>query len=330
MDFATTLVLVAWGCPMLAVAAGWAARRALGRRRRTGRWRWGILAIAAALVAIVAAPAGGYALWYRYRPRPDSTRRLIAPGIEYRRLLREEPRRLVVHVATIELGNPSVRVVLREPRSDGSFAARTVRDIATDLDADLAVNGQYFGPFESHGPLEYYPHAGDPIRVAGRSAYHGRLFQSRRWKGSTIFIAEDGSVSVEEPTGGVYDALSGSELLVEGGRRTVEPKDWVGPAPRTAAGLDAARTTLILVVVDGRQPGYSEGLTLVEMGDLMVDLGADWAIELDGGGSSTMVGRAADGDLEVLDSPIHGHIPGRERPVANVIAVRGGSADDGP
>ncbi|MCS6882717.1 MAG: phosphodiester glycosidase family protein [Oscillochloridaceae bacterium] len=59
--------------------------------------------------------------------------------------------------------------------------------------------------------------------------------------------------------------------------------------PRTAVGYDRARQTLILVVVDGYQRGYSRGMTQQELADLLLEFGADTAMELDGGGSSTMV-----------------------------------------
>lgn len=59
--------------------------------------------------------------------------------------------------------------------------------------------------------------------------------------------------------------------------------------PRTAVGYDRARQTLILTVVDGYQRGYSRGMTQEELADLLREFGADMAMELDGGGSSTMV-----------------------------------------
>ena len=76
-----------------------------------------------------------------------------------------------------------------------------------------------------------------------------------------------------------------------------------------------------LVVVDGRQPFYSEGITLQELADLMRALGAEYAMNLDGGGSSTMVVQGQDGRPRVLNSPIDNYIPGRERPVANHLGI---------
>ena len=56
--------------------------------------------------------------------------------------------------------------------------------------------------------------------------------------------------------------------------------------PRTAAGI-RADGTLLLVVVDGRQP-VSQGVDLEQLAALMLDLGAEEALNLDGGGSSSL------------------------------------------
>jgi hypothetical protein len=63
---------------------------------------------------------------------------------------------------------------------------------------------------------------------------------------------------------------------------------WVR-MPRTGVGFDRERRTLIVAVVDGYQRGYSRGMTQEEFAAVLREFGADTAMELDGGGSSTMV-----------------------------------------
>ncbi len=70
-----------------------------------------------------------------------------------------------------------------------------------------------------------------------------------------------------------------------------------GRQPRTLAGV-RPDGTLLLVTVDGRLPGWSVGMTLPEAARLMRSLGARDALNLDGGGSSTMVVRG-----EVVNRP---------------------------
>jgi hypothetical protein len=90
---------------------------------------------------------------------------------------------------------------------------------------------------------------------------------------------------------GAVDVLGGTPVLLLDGVQQVQDF-YCGDAfcdrqPRTAVGV-TADGKMLLVVVDGRQPGYSVGMTLQELANLMQSLGAQNAINLDGGGSSTM------------------------------------------
>jgi hypothetical protein len=82
--------------------------------------------------------------------------------------------------------------------------------------------------------------------------------------------------------------------------------------PRSALGLSADSTTLYIVVVDGRRP-WSVGMSLVELGDAMLALGAHDAMNLDGGGSSTLwvTGRTVNAPSDVTG----------ERAVGNALFV---------
>lgn len=109
---------------------------------------------------------------------------------------------------------------------------------------------------------------------------------------------EEGSSGAEallrlEADPGVMESVGGSPILVREGRRwfSDEAKAFVrGRHPRTIVGWNSAREVL-LVTVDGRQPGRAEGMSLGEAADLMIALGAIEAINLDGGGSTTFVVR---------------------------------------
>ena len=85
-----------------------------------------------------------------------------------------------------------------------------------------------------------------------------------------------------------------------------------GRDPRTLAGV-RPDGTLLLVTVDGWRPGWSVGMTLPEAARLMRRLGAGDAINLDGGGFSTMVVRG-----EVVNRPSDRV---GERPVSNGLFV---------
>ena len=89
-----------------------------------------------------------------------------------------------------------------------------------------------------------------------------------------------------------------------------------GRYPRTGIGIDRDTGQVLLLVVDGRSAA-SRGSSLPELTALFQQLGAEDALNLDGGGSSIMVDRAVDGSLAVLNTPSDGH----PRPVANALEV---------
>jgi hypothetical protein len=82
------------------------------------------------------------------------------------------------------------------------------------------------------------------------------------------------------------------------------------------------RTNLgTIVVVDGRQPGYSVGMRLGTLAERLASMGAQWAVEMDGGGSSTLATTTGP-QPRVLNCPIHTRLPCRARPVAAQLGVR--------
>ena len=81
----------------------------------------------------------------------------------------------------------------------------------------------------------------------------------------------------------------------------------------------------MMVAVDGRQKGYSEGVTLKELGEFVIELGADRALNLDGGGSTTLAtSDPSSGQPILLNAPFHARVPVNLRVVANHL---GGYAD---
>ena len=118
--------------------------------------------------------------------------------------------------------------------------------------------------------------------------------------------------------GNVTDAIGGGPVIVRNGKPVFRSFELFTSAqlaarnPRTGVG-QTADGRIILVAVDGRQPGYSTGLTNFELALLMMRLGAVTASALDAGGSTTM---AFDGKL--LNRPSDS---GGERPVAEALLV---------
>jgi exopolysaccharide biosynthesis protein len=106
------------------------------------------------------------------------------------------------------------------------------------------------------------------------------------------------------------------DVTAEGDSHPGEPAflyGWgVRRQPRTFVGVDG-RGRLLIVEVDGRQPGYSEGMTLPEEAAFMKSLGAVNAMNLDGGGSSAMV---VNGQVVTSPSDATG-----QRPVGDALVI---------
>lgn len=116
----------------------------------------------------------------------------------------------------------------------------------------------------------------------------------------------------------VQHAIGGGPMLLHNGQVQGVPQAqrfqgdvlW-GRAPRSAVGM-THDGKYMLVTIDGRRPGYSVGATLSELAYTMKELGAVDALNLDGGGSTTMVVRN-----RVINRPSDGW----ERPVSTALLV---------
>ena len=113
--------------------------------------------------------------------------------------------------------------------------------------------------------------------------------------------------------GKIAVAVGGNEVLLRDG--VVQPVDDVAMHPRSAVGFSADGRKLWLATVDGRQAD-SRGMTELEMARHLKSLGADDAINLDGGGSSTLLAR---NEGEAAPSVRNSPSDGGERLVPNGI-----------
>lgn len=126
-------------------------------------------------------------------------------------------------------------------------------------------------------------------------------------------------VDLAPPFDEAVEAVGGWPVLIRDGvaiPATGGDSLVTGRHPRTAVGFND--DYIYLVTVDGRQAEWSDGMTLAELTQLLLALGATDALNLDGGGSTTMVVRPpGETELAVVNAPSDGH----ERVVANALFV---------
>lgn len=269
---------------------------------------------------------GAYALYDRGRPAPIPMKQKLYEGVTYRRIIRILPRPMIAHMLTIDTKTKGIEFLVTPPdsKSETPLNARTTSQFLKEFQVQIAINGGDFSPWWSHSPADYYPHEGDPVTPFGFTASNGDVY----WTGDTtdigteptLYIGRRNTLSFNNKPGRVYNAISGDRMLVLKGEIAPELDDKELD-PRTAIGINRNGRYIYIVVVDGRQPFYSEGATFMGLADLLIDQGAFIGMSLDGGGSSTMVIEGANGEPVILNSPIDNYLPGRERPVGTHLGI---------
>jgi hypothetical protein len=262
--------------------------------------------------------------WSRQQSVSSST-------VVYQHFVRRHPN-FAIHVVTVDLSDPrvSVRVARGGPDPDGDGPWTTTLEPASEIASregfDIAVNGDFFlaqGTRDIEGRNTGYLR-GKFATPEGLAMTDGKLWHRPAKAFPYLAITTnhtawfgDGTTNLLDPA--VCQVLSGRQLLVSNGMALdYTSRLATNRHPRTAAGIDRTGTKLTLMVVDGRQPKLSIGMTLHELSIEMIRLGCYSAINLDGGGSSTMVYRDPNTHfLKVVNSPSDT----RERAVAEVLGI---------
>jgi len=250
---------------------------------------------------------------------PEQMTQKIFNGVTYFRQEMQSPRKMVAHVLAIDTRASGLKGLVTPPSNeDGLVCTRRTSTFLQEFGLQLAINGDGFKYLDqdTYDPQVYCPNGGEPVKVNSYAASRGTVY-SQQWVGRPImYINKNNEVSFNESKGAIYNAVSGDRMLVDKGKK-VDSLESQSVEPRSAAGLNQNGRWLFLVVIDGRQPGYSEGATFPELADFLISLGSYTAINLDGGGSSDIVIESVMGGPFVLNSPIEGMIPGNESAVAN-------------
>ncbi|WP_342565255.1 phosphodiester glycosidase family protein [Paenibacillus sp. FSL R7-0345] len=197
--------------------------------------------------------------------------------------------KITYYVADVVLKDASSLKSAFADNSFGTNITEVTSEIASGNDAIFAVNGDYYG-FRDDGVIirNGTVYRDEPVRDAMALLEDG-----------TMETYNEEEVSSDELLAqGVSNTLSFGPILIQDGTITSDfssvkidtnfgNRSIQNANPRTAIGM-IAPNHYVFVVVDGRNEGYSRGMTLTELADLMQDLGATEAYNLDGGGSSTM------------------------------------------
>lgn len=243
----------------------------------------------------------------------------IFRGVELCEASTVKPRPIQVRAVRVDLREPTIEFLVTPSNGDEpkDVNARRTSEFLSEFKCQVAINGSFFGPLAER--------PGQAQDIVGLSMSRGNLYSPPN-KFDALLIGRDRRAWIDpapiEP-GKAYNALAGDTTLLLDGRYSLKADDTrnitVVRHPRSAAGVSRDGRYLILMALDGRQPGYSEGATKPETAEWLKKLGAWDAINLDGGGSTTLVREGPDGKPVVLNRP--SNPLGQERRVANHLGV---------
>lgn len=240
----------------------------------------------------------------------------------------------------VDLGNPRVKVEValadnRDPDGAGPCIGQMLpTSVAAQKHAyQIAMNASFFATphsreFEGKKVLYFTGNCGYPEgwHYSGGRLISAPLKENLR---ATMIVHRDGRVSLKDKVmelpADTRFAVSGNAMVLDKGALTPSATEAIRH-PRSAVGLSADGRTLLLLAVDGRQEGHSRGVTLAELANLLLSFGADTAINLDGGGSTSLVLRdPATGVHTIANQPSEpslAKLPMRvERPVIDIVGI---------
>jgi hypothetical protein len=233
---------------------------------------------------------------------------------------------LRLHVVAVDVSSQEIHLSATLPNDRGqtvSDFANCKRGTAGCTPSDIAINGDLFTPSGyvpaglAIGGTEAWPDA------AADNATEGWFAFGRPADVNAVQLSAPSQVEQPPAMLAAEGAVGGRALLVQSGMAMsgydgADPTEPFRQAPRTAVGLDAGAHALYLVVVDGDQQA-SLGMTAEQLAWFMsTQLAVSDAIELDGGGSSTLYVRKEGG---VVNAPSSGV----QRPVANHLGISYGA-----
>jgi len=227
------------------------------------------------------------------------------------------PRKLKIHAVRIDLTEPTIKfkVTPSNGSAPGEASSQTTSQFLESQKCQVAINGSMFEPAQRF--------SGKPMEILGWSVSNGVEYSKIAKNLHSIGIDKDNNISYGRPavtnSGEVQHGLGGLWMVLQDGELTNDKERKLDP--RTIIGSSKDSKYLFLVVIDGRQPGFSEGVHPVEAGRIMKELGAWNALNLDGGGSSTLVVENQIGMGVVVNRPCSPFLKGIQRPVANHFGV---------
>ncbi|MDQ0413311.1 phosphodiester glycosidase family protein [Mesobacillus stamsii] len=213
----------------------------------------------------------------------------------------KEGQKLESFVVEVDKQDPTIAIEAGTPNNGTAFGLQPVRKQAEAATGEnhtvvAAVNADFYN-MATGEPLGYVYKDGQPVKDKSLSSQE---FFAIKKSGEAVIGTPGEFEGMKDQ---IKEALGGNAILVKNGQVYQTPQTGADKEPRTAVGIKQDGD-VFFVVVDGRQEPYSAGISMPDLAQMMIDLGAVSALNLDGGGSSTFTTRELGGDrLEVDNKP---------------------------
>jgi len=284
------------------------------------RWRWiGLSVLAVAGLAWWFLPNVPRPRILEHWPAADSGWEPWQPvfqGVEYTRANFSQPRPLKAHAIRVDLAAPGIEVVVNQPTDPGgsTFAATYATEHLKRFKFQVVVSG---GPFRP--TARWAGKRVDPIGIA--------ISDGIKWSEAVpnlhaLIITPDHRVRLttdQSDTNNAWQELAGNWIILRGGTNQME---HLAIETSSVAGHSPDGRLLYWLIVDGHQPGWSEGATPVETAELLLSLGASDGIRLDEGSVVTLAMERGRGGARLINRPSHPYITGVQRPIGSFVGIR--------
>jgi exopolysaccharide biosynthesis protein len=212
----------------------------------------------------------------------------------------------VVYAMRIDMKAPGIGFISTPHSGTVDTTSETTTDFVKKNHVQLAINAGFFTPCcraveESKDILGVSISEGKIVSAPSTNGkYNVALLIGRHNQARITAVTPNDNLSK------VSTAVAGSAIIVQKGKNTgdINKLNSADSAnPRTVVGLSKNRRYLYMVVIDGRHPGYSIGTTNQESAEILIALGAYTALNLDGGGSTTMARMDEKGNVMTVNRP---------------------------
>lgn len=245
----------------------------------------------------------------------------LCPGVNYyhRSYVRKDGEPVEADLILVDPDSPAKAVCWGCPQGESMIVPEQVEIMRQKgKNVIAAVNADFFHFFDNGDKTTY------GIQIIDGAVYKEPIIPVDVYGDNWFGLTYDGKYEIggyndywDHYKGKLWQAVGGGHILMMNNEVLIPESKSVDP--RTAVGI-TKEGGLVILCIDGRTP-VSIGATITDMVQLFFDVDVSYyrIINLDGGGSTAMVGKRSDGEMEILNKPCYGI--DNQRPVADILAL---------